>query len=125
MNDFSHELPFVWPDSRKLADCPGPTPDIDSFLAESQLVLGVVHGLTDAGVARLDKALTPKSAPRRNGNGQAVGSQDKKIRLVLTLYPACPTKTDTLLGLLHLQNAHSSLEHRLSASRDIRVQCAA
>ncbi len=113
MTDLGHELPFVWPDSRKLADCAGPTPDIDSFLAESQLVLGVVHGLTDVGVARLDKVLTPKGISRRNGDGQAVPSPDKKIRLIVTLYPTCPTKTDTLVGLLQLQSAHSSLEVRL------------
>src|ERR1700683_2107402 len=113
MNEISHEMPFVWPDSRKLVDCAGPTPDIDSLLAESQLVLGVVHGLTDAAVARLDKSLTPRSVPRRNGDGQAVTSTDKRIRLIVTLYPTCPTKTETLLSLLHLQNAHSTLEVRL------------
>lgn len=111
MNHQNHEIPFVWPDSRKLAGCPGPTPDIDALLAESQLVLGVVHGLTDAGVARLDTALTTKFAHK--GNGEAAASLDRKIRLIVTLYPTCPTNTDTLMGLLRLQKAHSSLEIRL------------
>jgi hypothetical protein len=108
------EVPFVWPDSRKLAGCPGPAPDINSLLAESQLVLGVVHDLTDTGVARLAQALTPKMDASRNDNGHPPAAlPDKRIRLIVTLYPTCPTRAGTLMRLLHLQNTYSSLEIRL------------
>src|SRR6188472_689203 len=92
--------PFIWPDSRKLVGCPGPTLGIDNLLAESQLVLGVVHGFTGAGVARLAQALTPTTLTAHSGNGHPTPTvPDKRIRLVVTLYPTCPTRIEALTEL--------------------------
>ncbi len=46
------DSPFVWPGSRSLAGIAGPVPNLDAIMVESNLVLGVVHGLTVAGVTR-------------------------------------------------------------------------
>lgn len=109
------EFPFVWPDSRRLVGCPGPSPDINALLDESQLILGVVHGVTGLSVKRLAEALSAKVNSTHEGNGHPqVASLDKTIRLIVTLYPTCPTKTDVLMSLLDLQNKHSSLEIRLA-----------
>ena len=108
------EIPFVWPDSRKLAGCPGPVPELDTLFGESQLVLGVVHGVTKATVARLGTLLARKPDASGNGNGHLPAiSSDKKIRLIVMLYPTCPTRTEALAGLLCLQEAHPALEVRL------------
>jgi hypothetical protein len=108
------EIPFVWPDSRKLAGCVGPAPDLDALLAESQLVLGIVHGVTEATVSRLGMILEPKPVAVGNGNGHLPEAPIKKIRLIVTLYPTCPTRTETLRRLLNLQKAHPSLEVKLA-----------
>ncbi len=114
MNTPVTQLPFVWPDSRKLAQTPGPAPDIKSVIADSQLVLGVVYGITDATVSLLADVLAKKEVASDNGNGRpAARAPEKQIRLIVTLYPTCPTSTETLQGLYRLQHAHSSFQARI------------
>lgn len=115
MNSSPLELPFVWPDSRRLAGGPGPSPDVDAILAKSQLVLGVVHGLTDVGARRLKKMLAAGTAVDHSGNGQpSLPASGKKVRLIVTLYPTCPTNSDALLSLVQLQDNNESLEVRIA-----------
>lgn len=115
MSDPIIELPFVWPDSRKLAQCPGPAPDLKAVISDSQLVLGIVHGITGATVRVLDEVLSKKPVPSGNGNGRpAAGTPDKQIRLIVTLYPTCPTTTETLQGLHRLQQSHPSFQARIT-----------
>lgn len=123
MNVSPLEPPFLWPDFRRLAACHGPTPDFDTLLAESQLVLGVVHGLSAVGVSRLAKILTKESATNQNGNKEKTLEEifddvleelfGKKVRLIVTLYPACPTTSAVLRALFQLQVNHAALEVRL------------
>ena len=104
--------PFLWPDCRRLAACSGPDLNLDAVLADAQLLLGVVHDLTAVGVLRLAEWLKTKTTSDGNGSGQPSVGQ-KKARLVVMLYPTCPTGTDTLLELLHLQGVNPGLEVRL------------
>lgn len=108
------EIPFVWPDCRKLADCLGPEPEFASLIAKSHLVLGVIHGVTLASVVRLEEMLATNPTIGSNGNGQpGAASSETQIRLIVALYPTCPTRSKTLVNLLRLQEKHSSLEVRL------------
>ena len=114
MKSLPIETPFIWPDVRRLAGCSGPAPDLDALLAESDLVLGVVHGFTDVGVGRLKKILAKEPTASHNGNGKPSSpSTEKKVRLIVTVYPTCPTTSDVLLALLQLQTSHASLEVRI------------
>lgn len=114
MKSLPIEIPFIWPDVRRLAGCSGPAPDFDAFLAESDLILGVIHGLTDVGVGRLKKTLAKEPTASHSGNGKPSSpSTEKKVRLIVTAYPTCPTTSDVLLALLQLQTSHSSLEVRI------------
>ncbi len=114
MNTPVIEIPFVWPDSRKLAETLGPEPDIKSVIADSQLVLGIVHGITDATVSLLADVLAKEPIASDDGNGRpAAGPPEKQIRLIVTLYPTCPTSTEALQGLSGLQHAHSSLQVKI------------
>lgn len=114
MKSLPIETPFIWPDVRRLAGCSGPAPDFDALLAESDLVLGVVHGFTDVGVGRLKKTLAKEPTASHNGNGKPSSpSTEKKVRLIVTVYATCPTTSDVLLALLQLQTSHASLEVRI------------
>ena len=108
------DTPFVWPDSRRMNECSGPTPDFDKLLAESQLVLGVVQGFTEAGVWRLNTILAaePVSNQPRDGTPSSPPTE-KKVRLIVTLYPTCPTTCDVLVELFQLQATHASLQVRI------------
>lgn len=123
MNLSPLEPPFLWPDFRRLAACPGPTPDFDTLLAESQLVLGVAHGLSAVGVSRLARILIKEPAANQSGNKEKTLDEifdevfeelfGKKVRLIVTLYPACPTNSAVLRALFQLQVRHAALEVRL------------
>ena len=103
------ELPFVWPDSRRLAGCIDHSPDFDSLFGQSQIVLGVVHSITQATVSRLHTLLTPKPVTSANGNGDfPAESAKKKVRLIVTVYPTCPTRREVLIDLVGLQQSHPS-----------------
>jgi hypothetical protein len=106
------EIPFVWPDYRCLAGITDPTPDMDALLANAQLILGVVHGLSDVSVGRLRSVLTTTNSADSNGNDKPAPDATK-VRLIVTLYPTCTTTSDVLLLLLQLQTSHPSLEVRL------------
>src|SRR5207247_6107205 len=95
------ETPFLAPDYRRLAGCLGPAPDLDTLLTESRLVSGVVHGITEAGVRRLEQILAQEPSTGNN------------VRLIVNLYPTCPTTSRVLLSLFQLQTDHPSLEVRI------------
>lgn len=109
------EPPFVWPDARSLAACPGPVPDIDTLIAESTLIFGVVHGITLVSVMRLYEAFAPHehSAPVSKPPSSSTQAA-KTIRLIVVVYPTCPTTSSDLLALLGLQDANLTVEIRLS-----------
>src|SRR4051812_31460645 len=101
------ESTFLWPDTRFLAGHSAPAPDFLSILKASEMVLGVVHGLTDQGVRRLAEGLRTDAVPA--GNGHPPIPKPKHVRLIVTLYPACPTSGDVLKLLLSLQQATPNL----------------
>ena len=114
MSDTELNLPLIWPDSRKLGGCSVPSPDLNSLFADSCLILGVVYGVTEGSVIRLGRLLADKAASTTSGNGHADTIRpDKKIRIIVTLYPTCPTTSETLAALLRLQTQHPALEIRL------------
>ena len=113
MKSSSLDTPFIWPDPRRMGtSVPGPKPDFDALLAESQLVLGVVQGFTEVGVRRLKTILTETLCPIAPG-GTPSSPSTKKVRLIVTLYPTCPTISDVLVALFQLQANHASLEVRI------------
>ncbi len=112
MSEATPEIPFVWPDFRRLAGMTNPTPDVDGLLDNAQLILGVVQGLSDVGVGRLRKVLAATALANSDG-GDKPASDTTKVRLIVTLYPTCTTTSDVLLSLLRLQASHPSLEVRL------------
>jgi hypothetical protein len=114
MKEPSLPTPFIWPDVRRMARCPGPTPDLDTLFASSALILGVVHGMTESGVARLQKTIAPSPATVASSDGKPDSIPSaKNIRLLVIVYPTCPTTSEDLLALLQLQTAHPSLEVRI------------
>jgi hypothetical protein len=112
MSEATPEIPFIWPDFHCLAGIADSTPDIEGLLANSQLILGVVHGPSDVSVDRLRRVLTRRASADSNGNGKPA-CDEAKVRLIVTLYPTCPTTSDVLLSLLQLQASHPTLEVRL------------
>jgi len=112
MSDATPEIPFIWPDFRCLAGIADSMRDTEGVLASSQLILGVVHGLSDMSVDRLRRVLKRTTSANSNGNGKPA-SDAAKVRLIVTLYPTCPTTSDVLLSLLQLQAGHPTLEVRL------------
>jgi hypothetical protein len=112
MTDTTPEIPFIWPDFRCVAGSSGSTPDTEGVLATSQLILGVVHGFSYMSVERLERALTRTTSANSDGNGKPA-SDAAKVRLIVTLYPTCPTNSDVLLSLLELQEHYPALEVRL------------
>lgn len=112
MSGATTDTPFIWPDFRCLAGIADSMPDTEGLLTNSQLILGVVHGFSDLSVDLLRRVLTRTNSPNSNGDGTAA-SEAAKVRLIVTLYPTCPTTSDVLLSLLELQERHSTLEVRL------------
>ena len=112
MNEANSEIPFIWPDFRFLAGSADSMPDANALLANCQLILGVVHGPSEISVDRLRRLLTGTTSANSNGNGQPA-SDLAKVRLIVTLYPTCPTTFDVLLSLFHLQTTHPTLEVRI------------
>src|SRR5438128_505528 len=108
------EIPFLWPDYRRLAKSPGPTPALDKLLTESRLICGVVHGISETSVRRLKQILVGEPASIEQTSGKTVSpSTGKKVQLIVTLYPTCPTTSRVLLSLFQLQTDHPSLEVRI------------
>jgi hypothetical protein len=112
MNEANSEIPFIWPDFRCLAGSADSMPDADALLANCQLILGVVHVLSDLSVDRLRRVLTRNTSANSNGTGMPA-SDAAKVRLIVTLYPTCPTTSDVLFSLLQLQTSHPMLEVRV------------
>ncbi len=112
MTDPTPEIPFIWPDFRCLAGIADSMRDTECVLANSQLILGSVHGLSDKSVDRLGRLLTRATSAESNGNGKPA-SAAAKVRLIVTLYPTCPTTSDALMSLLQMQARHPTLEVRL------------
>ncbi len=113
MSEATFEIPFIWPDFRCWAGVADSMPDTDRLLANSQLILGVVHGLSDISVDRLGRLLTRTTSAESSGIEEPA-SEQVKVRLIVTLYPTCPTTSDVLLSLLQLQARHPTLEVRLA-----------
>ena len=70
MKESHLEPPFVWPDARSLAACPGPVPEIDTLIADSTLIFGVVHSVTPVrfiGLAKEKSATLPHERHRLFG----------------------------------------------------------
>lgn len=117
MNSYPFELPFVWPDSRRLAGHSAPMPDLGPLFSQSRLILGVVHGLTRNGVRRLKAVLAGEPTTTLGGDKQLLlASAEKTVRLILTLYPTCPTTSNVLQDLLDLQKSYPSLEVKIITS---------
>src|SRR5438876_9458598 len=108
------EIPFRWPDYRRFAKSPGPRPALDKLLTESRLICGVVHGISETSVRRLKQILVGEPASIEQTSGKTVSpSTGKKVQLIVTLYPTCPTTTHVLRALFELQKDHESLEVRI------------
>lgn len=83
--------PFIWPEARwhTKAGIYKFHPPFDDFLADADLINGVIVGARD-GTAEWVHTLMQKDGARR-------------LVLVLIVYPACPTREEHLHKLLHLK----------------------
>lgn len=88
----SPESPYLWPETRVLNGSLSyaSNPVFDSAVDKAKAVFGVLHSLTDVGLSWIDTKLN------KNPN--------LKLRLLLAVYPACPTSSDVLRGLLERCN---------------------
>ena len=82
---------FVWPESRVIAgdSSYGFNPPVLELISSADTMFGVVHGVTASGAEWLESILD--------------SSPGLAICLILTTYPACPTRSETLERLLKLQ----------------------
>lgn len=78
-------VPFVWPGSQAAGDIPSFRP----LVLLANRLLGIVYGVNQAGVQWLKDTL--RDAPAL------------KCRLILALYPACPTRESDLANLAELE----------------------
>lgn len=115
MSQIQLEPPFIWPDPRSLGGCKVSIASLSSLLSDSQLILGSVHGLTEDHVNDLCDVLMQKSEPGGNGHVLLPGIYRQTVRLVVTVYPACPTTENTLMKLLQLQESHEGVSIRIAA----------
>lgn len=84
--------PFVFPEPRVLAGVAGYNNKIPyaGLLSSAKCIFGAVYGVDDDGAAWLEKQLSDNPAVQ--------------CRIILMVYPACPTRETTLMKLLELQN---------------------
>ncbi len=84
--------PFVFPEPRVLAGVAGYNNKIPyaGLLSSAKCIFGAVYGVDDDGAAWLEKQLSDNPAIQ--------------CRIILMVYPACPTRETTLMKLLELQN---------------------
>lgn len=105
-------IPLMWPNSGRLAGAACAVPDVATLFHACKLLMGVVHGLTQVGIGKLEAMLKAKA--EGNGDGEAAGvERGQKARLIVVLSPICPTDAETLRALLALQDANVGLEVRL------------
>ena len=79
MGKIAKEVPYFWPDAAKLIGQLEPVASLHSLLTDAELLLAVVHGLTESGVARLGKLLDATTT--RPGDGESpLFSSPKKVK---------------------------------------------
>ena len=84
--------PFLFPEPRVLAGVAGYNDIIPytGILPSAKCIFGAVYGIDEDGASWLEKHL--------------YDNPEVQSRIILMVYPACPTREDTLMKLLELQN---------------------
>lgn len=98
MRTWSQKAPFLWPDSRILAGVAAYSemPPFASFVEGADLLSGVLVDVTDGTIRWLDGLLHRHPAMR--------------VRLVIAVSQACPTREGDLRALLMLRESHATPE---------------
>lgn len=98
--------PFLWPESRVLGETHryGQVPVYANEIKDAQVLFGIVHNLTERGVRWIAKNLS--------------SNENLSVCLVVAIYPACSTTTESLqlLAQFSVKNA-ARLKVRLKPMR--------